>query len=81
VERAVTARRSSSLSWDTRVVYIERHQRWWWNAWLASTETELYGFADSQEEATQAMYQAIKDTGTSPTLTMALDDRSSEPLR
>jgi hypothetical protein len=21
---------SSDLSWDTRVVYVERHQRWWW---------------------------------------------------
>jgi hypothetical protein len=62
-------------------VYIERHQRWWWNAWLASTETELYGFADSQEEATQAMYQAIKDTGTSPALSTALVDRRPERLR
>jgi hypothetical protein len=52
---------SSDLSWDTRVVYIERHQRWWWNAWLAAMETELYGFADSREEATRAMYQAIEN--------------------
>jgi hypothetical protein len=51
---------SSDLSWDTRVVYIERRQRWWWNAWLAAMETELYGFADSREEATRAMYQAIE---------------------
>jgi hypothetical protein len=57
----MTARWSSSLSWDTRVVFIERHGRWWWNAWLAATETELYGFADSREEATRAMYQAIKE--------------------
>jgi hypothetical protein len=52
--------------WDTRVVYIERRQRWWWNAWRASTSTELHGFADSQEEATQAMYRAIEQAGPSP---------------
>jgi hypothetical protein len=51
----------SDLSWDARVVYIERHRRWWWNAWLASTETELYGFASSREEAARAMYQAIEN--------------------
>lgn len=50
------------------MVYLERHRRWWWNAWLASTETEMYGFADSQEEATRAMYQAIKNANTDPTL-------------
>jgi hypothetical protein len=52
--------------WDTRVVYIERRQRWWWNAWRACTSTELSGFADSQEEATRAMYQAIEEAGPSP---------------
>jgi hypothetical protein len=57
----MNARWSSSLSWDTRVVYIERKQRWWWNAWLASTATELYGFADSEEEASRAMYRAIEE--------------------
>jgi hypothetical protein len=57
---------SSDLNWDTRVVYIQRHQRWWWNAWLAATETELDGFAASQEEATRAMYQAIKEARTAP---------------
>jgi hypothetical protein len=56
---------SSDLSWDTRVVYIERHRRWWWNAWLASTETELYGFASSREEAARAMYQAIENAARS----------------
>jgi hypothetical protein len=55
-----------SRLWDTRVVYIERHQRWWWNSWRESTATELYGFADSQEEAAQAMYRAIEQTGPSP---------------
>jgi hypothetical protein len=45
--------------WDTRVVYIERQQRWWWNAWRPSTSTELYGFADSQDDAREAMDRAI----------------------
>ena len=49
--------------WDTRVVFVERRQRWWWNAWHPSTNTELYGFADSREEATRAMYQAIDRAG------------------
>jgi hypothetical protein len=60
----VNAQWSSDLSWDTRVVYIERRQRWWWNAWLAATETELWGFADSQETAYRAMQRAIRDAGT-----------------
>jgi hypothetical protein len=51
------------LSWDTRVVYIQRHQRWWWNAWLAATDTELFGFADSQEAAYRAMQVAIREAG------------------
>lgn len=50
-------------TWDTRVVFIERQQRWWWNAWRESTATELYGFAGSREEATQAMYRAIERAG------------------
>ncbi|OZM82305.1 hypothetical protein [Pseudonocardia sp. MH-G8] len=62
----MTAEWSSDLRWDTRVVYIERHHRWWWNAWLASTETELYGFADSEEEAARSMYQAVKQAASAP---------------
>jgi hypothetical protein len=62
----MNAQWSSDLSWDTRVVYIERHQRWWWNAWLAATETELYGFAASQEDATRAMYRAIEEARRAP---------------
>jgi hypothetical protein len=58
----------SSLSWDTRVVYIEKHGRWWWNAWRASTATELYGFAESEEEAARQMYWAIEQAGPSPAL-------------
>lgn len=54
-------RRSSELSWDTRVVYIESRQRWWYNAWLEATATELYGFADSQEAAYRAMQVAIRE--------------------
>lgn len=62
----MTARWSSALSWDTRVVFIERQQRWWWNAWLESTETELFGFADSQEAAYRAMQVAIREAGSGP---------------
>jgi hypothetical protein len=47
-------------AWDTRVVYIEQRRRWWWNAWRASTATELYGFADSEEEAYEQMQRAIE---------------------
>ena len=53
---------SSRRVWDTRV-FVERHQRWWWNAWRESTATELYGFAESQEEATREMYRAIEQAG------------------
>jgi hypothetical protein len=56
--------------WDTCVVYVERRQRWWWNAWRPSTCTELSGFADSQEEAARAMLRAIEDAGPSPTISM-----------
>ncbi|GAA1280931.1 hypothetical protein GCM10009609_51150 [Pseudonocardia aurantiaca] len=49
--------------WSTRVVFIQRHRRWWWNAWRESTATELYGFADSQEDASLAMYRAIEQAG------------------
>jgi hypothetical protein len=62
----MNAQWSSDLSWDTRVVYIERQQRWWWNAWLASTATELYGFADSQEAAYRAMQVAIREARQAP---------------
>jgi hypothetical protein len=77
----VNARWSSDLNWDTRVVYIERQQRWWWNAWLAATETELHGFADSQEEATQAMHQAIKEARRTPTLLRRRNDQRPEEPR
>ena len=45
--------------WDTRVVFNDRSQWWWWNAWQESTTTELYGFADSREDAWLAMQEAI----------------------
>jgi hypothetical protein len=53
----------SAARWDTRVVYIAKRQRWWWNAWREATRTELYGFAVSREDATQDMYQAIQRAG------------------
>jgi hypothetical protein len=46
--------------WDARVVWLEQKQTWWWNAYRARTGTELHGFADSQEEATRALYEAIE---------------------
>ncbi|GAA1251739.1 hypothetical protein GCM10009609_13840 [Pseudonocardia aurantiaca] len=52
--------------WDTKVVFIERRRCWWWNAWRESTATELYGFSDSQETASRAMFQAIEQAGPSP---------------
>jgi hypothetical protein len=45
--------------WDVRVRFVQRRQRWWWNAWRATTSTELYGFADSRTDAWSAMNQAI----------------------
>jgi hypothetical protein len=52
--------------WDTCVVYVEHRQRWWWNAWRPSTCTELHGFADSAEEAAEAMNQAVEQAGGGP---------------
>jgi hypothetical protein len=60
--------------WDTRVVFIEREQRWWWNAWRESTATELYGFAYSRKEASQAMYRGIERAG----LPYQLEPRNTE---
>lgn len=47
-------------------MFIERRQLWWWNAWHAATATELYGFADSRDEAIRAMYQAIDQVNPLP---------------
>jgi hypothetical protein len=49
--------------WDVRIVFVERRQCWWWNAWRPSTCTELHGFADSPDEAAQEMYRAIEEAG------------------
>lgn len=45
--------------WDLRVVFVERRKRWWWNAWQAATDTELYGFAENRTAAWTAMSEAI----------------------
>jgi hypothetical protein len=58
----------SALYRDTRIVYIEKRRRWWWNAWRASTATELYGFADSREQAQRQMFEAIEQEVPSPVL-------------
>jgi hypothetical protein len=61
--------------WDMRVVWIERHRRWWWNAWRQSTRTELYGFANSRDAAMQDMSAAI-DAATRPPFDLDLRDRA-----
>jgi hypothetical protein len=48
------------MMWDTRVVWIEKRRRWWWNAWNAAIQTELHGFADSQDAAHRDMRAALK---------------------
>jgi hypothetical protein len=45
--------------WDTRVIWNEQRQQWWWNAWRESTSTEFSGFADSREAAQYALASAV----------------------
>jgi hypothetical protein len=45
--------------WDMRVVFIERRQHWWWNAWRPATSTELYSFANTRADAWSAMNAAV----------------------
>lgn len=54
--------------WDMHVAYIEKRSRWWWNAWREQTATELYGFADTKEAASRAMYLAIEQAQPPPVL-------------
>jgi hypothetical protein len=46
--------------WDIRLVWNQREQRWWWNAWRERTATELWGFADDEAAAYAAMTEAIE---------------------
>ena len=46
--------------WDTRQVWNQREQRWWWNAWRERTATELWGFSDDEMTAYTAMTAAIQ---------------------
>lgn len=57
---------SRLIGWDVRIVFVERRQCWWWNAWRQVTGTELHGFAASPEEAAREMYRAIEEAGASP---------------
>jgi hypothetical protein len=50
--------------WDMRVVFIERRQNWWWNAWPLATSTELYGFAETRADAWSATSKAISAAST-----------------
>jgi hypothetical protein len=68
-------------AWDTRVVFVQKQRRWWWNAWREATATELYGFADSQEAASQAMYQAIERATPSPALGRRRDEEHGPAAR
>lgn len=52
--------------WDVRVVWIEKRQRWWWNAWRESTGIELYGFAETRDVARNDMYAAIEAVTVTP---------------
>lgn len=52
--------------WDARIVWNVRHERWWWNAWREATATELWGFADSPEDALRDMTAAIKQATAPP---------------
>jgi hypothetical protein len=49
--------------WDTRVVWNVARGCWWWNAWRETTSTEVWGFADSAEDAMRAMTVAIQRAG------------------
>lgn len=49
--------------WDTRVVWNVQRGRWWWNAWRETTSTEVWGFADSPEDAMRAMTVGIQRAG------------------
>jgi hypothetical protein len=46
--------------WDTTVVFVERQGRWWWNAWNPVDEVERSGFADTREEAADAVARAVR---------------------
>ncbi len=45
--------------WDTRVVFVPRAGRWWWNAWDPVAEVERSGFADTRDGARAALAGAI----------------------
>jgi hypothetical protein len=64
--------------WDTCVVFLTDRRCWWWNAWRELTATELHGFADSEEEARQAMTRAIEQAGQSPPIGVPRVDCSGD---
>jgi hypothetical protein len=57
----VARRKVTQREWDIKVVWIERRQKWWWNAWQESTSTELWGFAESRELAVTALTAAVEN--------------------
>lgn len=56
-DRAAACRQAGG--WDLRVVFIERRQAWWWNAWHPATGTELYGFAETRTAAWSVLSAAV----------------------
>lgn len=45
--------------WDTRVLFVERTGRWWWNAWDRVGEVERSGDAATRDEAHAALMDVI----------------------
>lgn len=54
---------SETRRWDTRVLFVERTGRWWWNAWDRVGEVERSGDAATPDEARTALAAAV---GTGP---------------
>jgi hypothetical protein len=52
--------------WD--VVITQCGDHWWWNAWRASTSTELSGTAPSRDEAQRDVDAAIADANVTVSL-------------
>jgi hypothetical protein len=50
---------SETRCWDTRVLFVERTGRWWWNAWDRVGEVERSGYAATRDEARAALAEAV----------------------
>jgi hypothetical protein len=45
--------------WDTRVLFVERVGRWWWNAWDPVDAVERSGYTDTREQAVDALAETV----------------------